>query len=506
MDWLLTWVGQGLVLTLLVWGGLRLAPSVTASTRYVVWWATLLAVLALPLIGGDGRAVVEPIGSGAGWGVPEWVVALGIGIWLGTVVLRLSRVARTVERQQRHRRGCTTLPAACERDLSMWRTAREHGRPMRVAASDDVAVPTVLGLINPVIAMPWRVVTRFDAAEIDQLVLHETGRVQRWDDWSQLVQSVIDAFVGLHPAVWMVNRFLTFEREAACDEWVVAHTGGPEAYVDCLAKLGACVKPLRGRRFPAAGIVRDLPGRLGRVLRRGAVVSPQPSWATAAASSLALVMTVALAGRLIPPPGPGGSPDRTVQTLSEAASVSVAVSRSDAQPRVAQDAEPPASDPLSVRDIEAEVMPTLPARRIPVSEYLVASAVTDHLDVTGFSLARLEPPGLGQLGGWLRRGEAPPLGATAVVTRVSMAPAAPARALTAALWPVPEFVRPLESEQDADRGIVRWTVVADAGQAVADAGHAVAGAGQSVGVGAKRAGLAMVGFFARLGSSVTRVF
>lgn len=48
MEWLLTWLWQGSAVVLLVACLLRATPFTSPSTRFLVWWAALLAVLALP--------------------------------------------------------------------------------------------------------------------------------------------------------------------------------------------------------------------------------------------------------------------------------------------------------------------------------------------------------------------------------------------------------------------------------------------------------------------------
>ena len=59
MDWLLTWVCQGSALALLVTFVFRVSRTINASTRYLLWWVTLAAVLVLPWAGGLGGALVH---------------------------------------------------------------------------------------------------------------------------------------------------------------------------------------------------------------------------------------------------------------------------------------------------------------------------------------------------------------------------------------------------------------------------------------------------------------
>ena len=112
-----------------------------------------------------------------------------------------------------------------------------QGRTVRVRASDRVRTAAVLGLTRPVIAVPRDASEALTPHEIDQVVLHEYAHVQRYDDWTKLLQVLIGAFFGWHPAVRLMMREIDFEREAACDDYVVDVTGAPRAYARCLTKV-----------------------------------------------------------------------------------------------------------------------------------------------------------------------------------------------------------------------------------------------------------------------------
>jgi hypothetical protein len=75
------------------------------------------------------------------------------------------------------------------------------------------------------------------AAELEQVVLHESEHLLRRDDWFNLLQKVALVLFPLNPALaWMEGR-LCREREMACDEGVVRRTQAPREYAACLASL-----------------------------------------------------------------------------------------------------------------------------------------------------------------------------------------------------------------------------------------------------------------------------
>jgi hypothetical protein len=63
------------------------------------------------------------------------------------------------------------------------------------------------------------------------------AHLARWDDWTNLVQKLLEAVFFFHPAVHWIGRQLNLEREIACDDWVIFRTGKPKPYAACLTRL-----------------------------------------------------------------------------------------------------------------------------------------------------------------------------------------------------------------------------------------------------------------------------
>jgi beta-lactamase regulating signal transducer with metallopeptidase domain len=169
--------------------------------------------------------------------VPDWLLSIVIGLWLGSAMLGLAQLAYSVHAVRRLKESCRRMLAPRESDLPMWSAVRDRGRAVRVRASDRVLTAAVLGLTRPVIAVPRDAAETLTPHEIDLVVLHEYAHVQRYDDWTKLLQVLIGAFFSWHPAVRLMMREIDFEREASCDDYVVDVTGAPRAYARCLTKV-----------------------------------------------------------------------------------------------------------------------------------------------------------------------------------------------------------------------------------------------------------------------------
>ena len=133
--------------------------------------------------------------------------------------------------------------AAVRRDARLWST--EYDFP--VYLSDCVQVPLAAGFVHPSIILPASLVHRLPAEAVEAIVIHEVAHLRRYDVWTNALARVAEAFIVLTPAAWFVMRRLSMEREIACDDWVVARTGGGETFARALASLAsgsACRMPL----------------------------------------------------------------------------------------------------------------------------------------------------------------------------------------------------------------------------------------------------------------------
>lgn len=261
----------GAGITIAVWLALSIAPrrALNAATRYAIWWITLLVVVALPMFYLPHRAdpvaafvpIVAPASqtitltvtdptpvssdapAAARW--PQFPLEISAGPWpvriftawgIVALLMLLRLLASYVILEQRKRRA---RPA---KDLSRW--------PVRALISSDIASPMAAGLFRPAILLPERLLAELDADELDQIRLHETAHLLRRDDIALLIQRTIEALFVLHPVVRWITRRIDLEREIACDDFVIGHTGQARPYASCLTRV---VEIAGGVRSPKMG-------------------------------------------------------------------------------------------------------------------------------------------------------------------------------------------------------------------------------------------------------------
>jgi beta-lactamase regulating signal transducer with metallopeptidase domain len=161
-----------------------------------------------------------------------------------------------------------------------------------------------LGLWRPVILVPQSLLETLSDADLDLVVMHEHAHLRRYDDWSRLLQCAVAALVGLHPAIWFIGRRIDLEREAACDDQVVARTGAPGRYAQCLMQVAAVALKLHRPNatvIPAmARSTAMLRVRIDRLLDVHRESAPRLKWIATAGSAAALAMAVVGSDRMPP--------------------------------------------------------------------------------------------------------------------------------------------------------------------------------------------------------------
>ena len=286
---------------------LRMTPRQNAAARFIVWFSTLLAIAGLPFIAAStphqmiSATLTRPVVT-----LPEsWALYL-FGTWALIAGCYLFGVARAMWHLRVLRKGCTPIDSAelapvLRETLLRYRSTRT----VQLCTSEEVMVPTAMGLMKPAVVIPRWVIHELSAGELNQILLHELAHLRRRDDWTNLVQQVVRALFFFHPAVWWIEKRIALEREMACDDAVLAETESPRAYAECLAHLAekSFVHRSLALAQAALGRIRQTSLRVAEILdvnrskRRSGIWKPAVS--LVAGFAIAFALLGARAPRLI---------------------------------------------------------------------------------------------------------------------------------------------------------------------------------------------------------------
>jgi beta-lactamase regulating signal transducer with metallopeptidase domain len=189
-----------------------------------------------------------------------WVVAM----WLAGVALCSARLAfglTSVGRLRRH--GTSPAPSPVEQAAAGLAEAMGIGRAVRILRSSNIEVPTVIGLLEPVILVPAAALSGLTPQQLRAILAHELAHVRRHDFAVNLAQSAVETLLFFHPAVWWISGRIRVERENCCDDIAVDLCGDPVGYARALATM----EELRADLLPAvAATGGSLSGRIKRML------------------------------------------------------------------------------------------------------------------------------------------------------------------------------------------------------------------------------------------------
>lgn len=323
------WQGS-LIAALLALVRARWGARTAAPLRYAAACAALAAMGIAPLVTfvvlsnadapSSAATVAAAAAQGAGmtWPVaasPSWAnVWERVSPWLGAawvvgVMLCLLRLAGGWLLTARLRTARSRpAPAEWQANLAALRTRLGVARPVRLLVSSLVETPAVMGWLRPVILVPVGALAGLPTAQVEALVAHELAHIRRHDYLVNLLQSLAEAVLFYHPAVWWVSRVIRAEREYCCDDLAVAAAGG-----DVLTYARALAEMESGRRAHALAMAAS-GGSLRNRIRRLVDPSPAgshslPSGAAAGAlGAILLISAGALAVRAAASPAPPQEP------------------------------------------------------------------------------------------------------------------------------------------------------------------------------------------------------
>ncbi|MBX7256029.1 MAG: M56 family metallopeptidase [Candidatus Hydrogenedentes bacterium] len=86
--------------------------------------------------------------------------------------------------------------------------------------------PAVIGVWRPTIVLPPSMANTWDIEDLEPILLHELAHVRRNDLLINVLQIVLQTVYFFHPVIWYANARIRHERELACDDLAVLHSGG----------------------------------------------------------------------------------------------------------------------------------------------------------------------------------------------------------------------------------------------------------------------------------------
>jgi len=343
---LLHFVWQGMIVAALLAVGLKLMRGRSAQARYGLACGALALIAILPVATfaylvvtahGARNAITDFAGQrmtvmiasgGLGGGADSWVGLVTallnralpwiLASWMLGVLLFLGRlnvglmVARRMKLLATH-----AVSAELQRVFAQLKMRLGIARPVRLAHSALVQVPTVIGWLRPVVLIPVGCLTGLSPVQIEAIFAHELAHIRRHDYLVSVLQSLVEAVLFYHPAVWWVSKQVRREREDCCDDLAVSVSGDSLAYAKALSLLEE-----HRSTYPAVSLGAN-GGALMMRIKRLLGYEETPAFSQLAAMMLVAVMVAGIALSVVTLARAQSSADKKVAEQQSAEEASV---------------------------------------------------------------------------------------------------------------------------------------------------------------------------------------
>jgi len=261
---LVDFVWQGTLVALPLAVSLRCLERRSAQVRYALSAATLLVLVALPVVTtarhlnataapdptaaivrssstvpqtenpaltrsvDAPRDVASILASIEPWVLPVW--SLGVLILSGRLVVGGLQVHTL-------RRNGQQADADLFERVSRLAMRMAIRRPIRLAISEHVNGPSAIGWLRPLILLPPATAMGLTAEQLEAVLAHELAHIRRHDYLVNILQMMAETLLFYHPVVWWVSNRLRVERELCCDDEAVRVCGDATVYARALVTL-----------------------------------------------------------------------------------------------------------------------------------------------------------------------------------------------------------------------------------------------------------------------------
>ena len=323
----------------------------------------------------------------------HWLVAV---YWLGFAVFAIRLVTSWIAVKRLRRDAGEVTSRAWRRALDRARERVGIRRPVDLVWSSKVDVPLVIGWRSPTIIVPRSLLGRAGRKHRSVILAHELAHVRRADYAWHLALRVLRVVYWFQPLLRRLERSMSFDREAICDDLSTAVLGEPGRYRRALVEIAA--RLTRRRSSLTLGLSMAARGSLSKRLRRIRSVAPARAASLAGSPArrwvgalIATVITTAI-GAAVFVPRPKETPSEPMTEVLgrvlDADGRAIAGARvavvdgmpmfTDRTLRVVTDAE--GGFHCAIRSSGATLVVEA-AGYAPSSRYLVASEIETRLDI-----------------------------------------------------------------------------------------------------------------------------
>lgn len=204
----------------------------------------------------------------------EWFKAFGnehasviVWVWFLICLIKCSQLLTGFHyiRRLRYRNNYDVPPYWKER-LVQLATKTGIRRSIAFLESELVKVPAVIGFLKPVLLVPAGLLSHLPPEQVEAILIHELAHIHRKDFLVNCLQSFIETFFFFNPAIIWISHLIREEREACCDDMVIANIASKNSYLHALVSFHELQFHSQQGAMALTGNKHDLLNRVKRML------------------------------------------------------------------------------------------------------------------------------------------------------------------------------------------------------------------------------------------------
>lgn len=188
-------------------------------------------------------------------GLHGWLPALACLLWMiGSALVLIHYWRRWKQVRVATAQG---MPVCAGREADAWSNALRSAAirtPVRLLLFRGTLEPGIVGIHKPSLLWPTGMTGQLDDRQLEAIMLHEAWHLRRRDNFTSLLQMMVEVVFWFHPLAWWLGSRLIGERERACDEAVMQCGSDPRVYAEsilraskfCLESPLSCVSGVTG--------------------------------------------------------------------------------------------------------------------------------------------------------------------------------------------------------------------------------------------------------------------
>jgi len=150
------------------------------------------------------------------WALLMWAWMVGIAFWSIRLIggwCKIRHIANNAVEVSEGKVLALTQKAATMLGLR---------RIPRILVTEESVSPFLFGVLRPALVIPAGLVGKVRGEALFAVFAHEFAHLRRQDPLVGWVLAICEVIYFFHPVFYFVKRLILFERERACDDWVVA--------------------------------------------------------------------------------------------------------------------------------------------------------------------------------------------------------------------------------------------------------------------------------------------